>query len=111
MKLETIFAALANTNRLRCLHLVLEYDEVCVCEILDVLEISQPTISKALAALKEAGFLQDRRDANWNYYRRSEAMPAWQSRIMDAALDEMRENAEFQADLDRFVRRMKHARE
>ncbi len=107
---EQILATLANRNRLRCLYLVVNSDEVCVCEILDCLDISQPTISKSLAALREAGFLQGRRDANWNYYRRATSMPAWQARLLDSVISGLSQEATYQADWTAFARRPARAR-
>jgi ArsR family transcriptional regulator len=86
MTVEDVLQCLRNPTRLRCLHLLAQSDEVCVCEFVDRLGISQPTASKALSALKAAGFLSDRRDANWNYYRLSARMPGWQSDLVNAVI-------------------------
>lgn len=106
MELDRIFATLANKTRLRCLFLVANHNEVCVCEIVDSLGISQPSASKALAELKRAGFLIDRRDANWNYYRRSTSLPGWQEAMLDSSLDAMARSQPYKDDLKRFVRQI-----
>lgn len=106
MNIQQVFATLANTTRLRCLYLVMCYEEVCVCEIVETLAISQPSASKSLLALKSAGFLIDRRDANWNYYRRSEHMPDWQDALLELTLAQLSADALYQADSKRFVRMM-----
>lgn len=51
---ESLFASLANSTRFRCLRLLLEYPERCVCELTYVLGAAQPTISRQLALLREA---------------------------------------------------------
>lgn len=109
MDIEQIFATLANGTRLRCLALVASHDEICVCEIVDTLGISQSSASKALAALKQAGFLMDRRDANWNYYRRSRHMPPWQEALLDSTLQHLRTTSPYRDDLGHFVRQMKRS--
>ena len=93
MNIEEALQCLSNQTRLRCLHLLAQSDEVCVCEFVDTLGITQPTASKALAALKNAGFLSDRRDANWNYYRLSSNMPQWQRDLLTATIAGMRASA------------------
>ena len=70
-ELEQYFKALADTNRLRILNLLL-HGELCVCDIQFVLETSQPHASRHLAYLKNSGLVVDRRDGYRIYYRLSE---------------------------------------
>jgi len=52
-----LFKALSDETRLRMLNILLER-ECCVCEVMQVLDISQTRASRNLAALYEAGFLK-----------------------------------------------------
>lgn len=79
-----LFAALANQGRLRCLHLLLRNEDVCVCEVVAALEMGQPTASKALNQLKAIGLLSDRKDANWVYYSLNPALPSWVTDLLRA---------------------------
>ena len=63
-----IFKALSEETRLRILKL-LEQGELCVCDIVAALDIVQPKVSFHLNALKEAGFLKDRKQGRWTHYR------------------------------------------
>jgi ArsR family transcriptional regulator len=99
-----IFASLGNETRLRCPNLAAKYEEVCVCEVVDALKISQPSASKALKVLKSAGIVTDRRDANWVYYRLDESMPEWVATIMAAVLGEFSRSGAYAADERRFER-------
>ena len=63
--------AMAHEKRLHILALLAE-GEMCVCDITEGLGISQPLASHHLRVLKEAGLVQDRRDAQWVYYRLDE---------------------------------------
>ncbi len=65
-----IFKALADETRLRILALLIE-GELCVCEIMAALELPQSTISRHLAYLRNSGWVQDRRQGVWMYYRLS----------------------------------------
>ncbi|MBP6888034.1 MAG: winged helix-turn-helix transcriptional regulator [Oscillospiraceae bacterium] len=66
-----IFKALSDETRLRILSLVLE-GELCVCEIEDCLGLTQSNASRHLTALKNAGILSYRKQAQWTYYSLSE---------------------------------------
>jgi len=66
-KLVTIVKALSDETRLRVIKL-LEEREICVCELMQVLEMSQPRVSRHLAVLKNAGLVDDRREGKWVYY-------------------------------------------
>ena len=67
-----IFKALADDTRLRILALLLE-GELCVCEIIAALELPQSTVSRHLAYLRNSGWVQDRRQGIWMYYRFNES--------------------------------------
>jgi len=70
MDMETdlaIFKACADATRLRILFLLVER-ELCVCELVEVLEMPQGKISRHLAVLKNAGLVRDRREGLWIYY-------------------------------------------
>ena len=64
-----VFKALADETRLRILKLLLEVgEEVCVCELVDALELPQYHVSRHLNVLKRAGLLEGRRSGTWVYY-------------------------------------------
>ncbi len=66
-ELIKVFKALSDETRLRMMGL-LTNGELCVCEIMQALEISQSRASRNLGILKEAGLLVDRREGQWIYY-------------------------------------------
>jgi ArsR family transcriptional regulator, arsenate/arsenite/antimonite-responsive transcriptional repressor len=59
--------ALSDETRLRILNLML-VRECCVCEVMQVLDISQTRASRNLSLLYDAGFLKVRREGLWAYY-------------------------------------------
>ncbi len=62
--------AFADPVRLRLLNLLAgNEDEVCVCHLFEALELPQPTVSRHLAYLRQAGLVQTRKDGLWVYYR------------------------------------------
>lgn len=70
--LLTVFKALSEETRLRILKL-LENGELCVCDIVAALDMVQPKVSFHLNALKEAGFLKDRKQGRWTHYSLDDA--------------------------------------
>jgi len=62
-----ILKALSDETRLRILNLLYE-KELCVCDIMSTLEISQAKASRHLIYLKNAGLVKDRKFAQWAYY-------------------------------------------
>ncbi len=63
-----LFKALSDETRLRILALLLA-GELCVCDLMAVLEAPQSTVSRHLAYLRNAGLVDDRRQGVWIYYR------------------------------------------
>jgi len=64
-----VFKALADKTRLRIMRLLSTTDrQVCVCEIMDALELPQYQISKHLNILKNARLVEGERKGTWVYY-------------------------------------------
>jgi ArsR family transcriptional regulator len=72
IKIDMMFKAFADPTRLRILHL-LSRGELCVCDIVDTLNLPQSKISRHLAYLKNSGLIQDRKDGLWRHYRLTRA--------------------------------------
>ncbi len=62
-----VYKALGDKTRLHILAL-LRHGELCVCELVGALNMSQPSISQHLRKLKQAGLLKERKTAQWVYY-------------------------------------------
>jgi ArsR family transcriptional regulator len=67
-EMELLFRALADHTRLRLLNLMGD-DEICVCYLVEALNLSQPKISRHLAYLRRAGVVAARREGKWMHYR------------------------------------------
>lgn len=78
-----LFAALADENRLRLLHLMKE-GEICVCFLQGALRTNQPRISRHLAYLRRAGLVSARRSGKWIYYSLTKQPPAVERLLKDA---------------------------
>jgi ArsR family transcriptional regulator, arsenate/arsenite/antimonite-responsive transcriptional repressor len=62
------FKALSDESRLKMVWLLLNHRELCVCDVMAVLEITQSKASRHLAALRHIGIAADRREGLWSYY-------------------------------------------
>lgn len=62
-----VLKALSDETRLRIINL-LYVRELCVCDIMETLKISQTKASRHLSYLKNAGLVEDRKHAQWVYY-------------------------------------------
>ena len=66
--MEDFFAALGDGTRLRMLKIIAD-EELCSCEVMAALELTQPTTSHHLGILERAGLLSSRRNGKWVFYR------------------------------------------
>ena len=56
---------------------------VCVCELTEQLELSQPKISRHLALLRNLSILLDQRQGQWVYYRLNPNLPEWANEVLN----------------------------
>lgn len=67
-ELEAFFSALGDATRLKMLKLMAD-EELCSCEVMAALELTQPTTSHHLGILERAGLLTSNRNGKWVFYR------------------------------------------
>lgn len=63
-----LMKALADETRLQMLWLLFHHRELCVCDLMEALDITQSKASRHLATLRHAGLVSDRREGAWSYY-------------------------------------------
>jgi ArsR family transcriptional regulator len=63
-----VFKALSDPNRLRIMKM-LGRRELCMCEVREVLDLSNSTVSKHLTVLRDAGLLLDTKKGKWVNFR------------------------------------------
>jgi ArsR family transcriptional regulator len=70
-ELATAFKAIADSGRLRLLSFIAAQpeSEACVCNLVEPLGLSQPTVSHHLRVLSDAGLLTRERRGTWIFYR------------------------------------------
>ena len=66
-RIDAMFRAFSDRTRLRILHLLLR-GEICVGDLANVLELSQPRASQHLSCLRNAGLVVGRKEGLWTHY-------------------------------------------
>ena len=69
-----IFGALSDESRLRMLF-ALRRGELCVCQLIGLLGLSASTVSKHLSILRDAGWVDARKQGRWVYCRMADRPP------------------------------------
>lgn len=95
-----IFKACADETRLRILVLLGE-GQLCVCEIVDVLDMPQGKISRHLAVLRRAGLVEDERRGTWIHYSLGRATTPLLKRLRAYLKGEARLGEAARSDLER----------
>ena len=96
-KMGKLFRALADETRLR-IYLLLLKGELCVCELVDILNMEQSRISHSLRILKEASLIDNRRVGKWIIYSVNPKMS--KNKIIQGLRDELKLST---IDLKNFV--------
>jgi ArsR family transcriptional regulator, arsenate/arsenite/antimonite-responsive transcriptional repressor len=66
-EVTTVLKLLSDKTRLTIMA-ILNHKECCVCELVEIFQVSQPAISQHLRKLKSAGLVKETRKAQWIYY-------------------------------------------
>lgn len=103
---DVTFRAFADWTRLRILNL-LRTGELCVCDLVDVLQIPQPYASRHLACLRKARLVQTRKAGLWNYYRLVPAPDEVREKLLAALAASVPQSSELRQDLRRLTARGK----
>jgi len=101
-----VIQALADPTRLRLLNLLEQAREICVCELVDALQVPQYKVSRHLQVLTNSGWLEDRRRGKWVYYRISSDLKPFQHDLLRAIGRLREEREDFHRDEARAGRRL-----
>jgi len=82
--LDVLFKGFADPTRIRILSL-LAAGELCVCDIVDILALPQPTVSRHLAYLRRMGLVEATREWKFAHYRLAEPEHAVHRSLLNCA--------------------------
>jgi len=94
--------ALADLNRVRIV-LALRNRELCVCRIIELLQLAPSTVSKHLSILKEADLIEGRKEGRWMHYRlpNNKSAHAWNT--LDWIFKSLENSPDLEADRKRLA--------
>ena len=92
-QLINLFKLLSDESRLRII-MMLYHQELCVCQLTGILELSQPTISKNLSKLRDLNLVKDTRKEKFVFYSLN-----LDNKVFIKLLDDITENIELYPQL------------
>lgn len=98
--IDLMFQAFCHRLRLRILHL-LDEGEMCVGNIVQILQAPQPKVSRHLAVLKKAKLVTVRREAQWIHYALAPVQSTFHQKLLECAANCFHEVTEIQGDMER----------
>jgi ArsR family transcriptional regulator len=81
-KVDLMFRAFSDPIRVRILSLI-QPGELCVCDLVEILKVPQPTISRQLSYLRRAGLVKMRQERSWNYYELARARSGFHAKLLE----------------------------
>jgi len=92
------FKVLADETRLRCLAIIFEHKEVCVCELIHALKLPQSKISRHLSIMKLNNIVSQRRHGQWVLYSIHPELSVFQKSIIETTIKEIKRKGRFIED-------------
>ena len=92
-----MFRALCDRTRLRILSLLRD-GELCVGDLVAVLQVPQPKVSRHLAQLRRAGLVVTSRTGLWVHYSLAQAKMAFHRKLLECAIASFQEVPEIKSD-------------
>ncbi|MHB8653027.1 MAG: ArsR/SmtB family transcription factor [Terriglobia bacterium] len=102
-----LFNGLGDPTRLRLLNLLTQAKEICVCELVDALQVPQYNISRHLHVLLKTGIVQDHKRGKWVYYSVAKDLKPYQRTLLRAISELRDEREDLHQDEARAGRRLK----
>lgn len=97
--IEKTMKALADKNRIRIIYLLKIKKGLCVCEITDIIGLSQPTISSHLKLLENAGLIGSHKDGLWVNYNINSQLDPFSSELIEIICKDLEKDKQIIYDL------------
>lgn len=97
--------SLGDGTRLKIIRLMIEErDNLCVCEIMDAIEISHSNVSRHLKILKTAGFVKEKKEGRWVHFSLADPDSLFHRNLLQAVRNMPADN--FADDIERLKLRL-----
>lgn len=91
MALE-LLKALSDGTRFRA-WAALQEQELCACQLIELLQLAPSTVSRHLTILRQAGLVESRKDGRWIYYRKADLLDEAMQGVLAGLLDSQRRSS------------------
>jgi len=82
-KFDLLFRAFSDRTRIRLLNLLSHGTEICVCDLMRMLDLPQAKVSRHLAYLRKAGLVVARKDQQWMHYKLQPARGKFHAKLLE----------------------------
>lgn len=96
----TVMKALSEPNRVRIVKLTAKRP-LCVCELTELLGLAQPTVSKHVGVLEQAGLVSGRREGPWTLYESGRSRSEYARHMLEAMQGWLEDDPEMERLYDR----------
>ena len=103
LTMDDFFKVLADETRLRCLAIIFEHREVCVCELIHALKLPQSKISRHLSIMKLNNIVNQRRQGQWVLYSMHPELSAFKKSIIQTTIKELKKQDRFIKDNKKLI--------
>ncbi len=105
MNTSDLFKSFSEPIRLRLLHLLATTEpELCVCDLVTLLDAPQGTISRHLTHLRLVGLVTDRREGVWVYYRLAPSQTKAHAALLNCLKSCFEDDPTLAADLQHYTK-------
>ncbi|THB72199.1 MAG: ArsR family transcriptional regulator [Desulfobulbaceae bacterium] len=101
-KLTSLFKALSDRNRLRIVAALLKNEELCACQIIELMQVTGATVSRHMGLLINAGLVVSRKEGRWVHYRLRRDVTSWLP-LMEWLEAQIADDLELAADLSKLA--------
>ena len=102
-----VLKALSDPTRLRILKLLSDHGTLCVCEVMQALNISETRASRNLGILGDVGLLRSERVGQWVHYSLETSVSPWTQAISRLLSESIEDDPEVAQDRIRFKQAVK----
>lgn len=95
--------AVSDPNRVRAL-MALRGRELCVCRIIELLQLAPSTVSKHLTTLRQAGLIEGRKEGRWMHYCLPASPSPKTKKTLDWIFESLGDSQEIEADEKRLAK-------
>jgi ArsR family transcriptional regulator len=104
-RVDLMFRAFSDRTRLRILFL-LRQRELCVCDLVEILSIPQPKVSRHLAYLRKSGLVVGSRNGVWIHYTLARAATKFHRQLLNCLESCLQDIPELTRDTKRLIDRL-----